>query len=108
MIPGSSTCRRNRPPRSGVSRFPRVLVRNSLGSGLCLVSYLDPDTRHYPDRDAKERLNNSSSMPEIPVRSQSAAARGPPGHAGVAELTQRGFPLIAFGNPQMDDKDMTV
>lgn len=32
---------------------------------LCLVFSLDPHTRHYPDGDAKKRLNNSSSMPEI-------------------------------------------
>ncbi|KIA72034.1 hypothetical protein ANMWB30_32100 [Arthrobacter sp. MWB30] len=33
---------------------------------------LDPDTRHYPDRDTKKRLNNSSSMAEIRSKGQSA------------------------------------
>jgi hypothetical protein len=42
-----------------------------MGSGLCLVFHLDPDTRHYPDRDAKKRLNNSSSMPDFIHRSES-------------------------------------
>jgi hypothetical protein len=32
---------------------------------------LDPDTRHYPDRDTKKRLNNSSSMAEIWCKGQS-------------------------------------
>jgi len=50
----------HRPPRSGVSRFPRRLDRIPWGSGLCLGFNLDPDTRHYPDRDTKKRLNNSS------------------------------------------------
>ncbi|WP_345036159.1 hypothetical protein [Arthrobacter methylotrophus] len=35
------------------------------GSGLCLGFSLDPDIRHYPDRDTKKRLNNSPSMPEF-------------------------------------------
>jgi hypothetical protein len=46
-----------------------------MGSGLCLDFDLDPVTRHYPDRDAKKRLNNSSSMPDLGSRSESALSR---------------------------------
>lgn len=33
--------------------------------GYVLVFNLDPHTRHYPDGDAKKRLNNLSSMPDF-------------------------------------------
>lgn len=59
-----------------------------------MVFNLDPDTRHYPDRDTKKRLNNSSSMPDIIGRSESA-------------LLCRPW-IIAFGNRRMDDGVMTV
>ena len=80
-----------------------------------MVSHLDPGTRHYPDRDAKERLNNSSSMPEFAGRSESAAlastaiacARGrqPAGNVAVAVVI---LPAIVLNRRRMDDRGMTV
>jgi beta-glucosidase len=77
-----------------------------MGSGLCLVFHLDPVTRHYPDRDAKKRLNNSSSMADFVQRSESGMRTVPAQHltSGIAAIMR----VIAFSNSRLDDKGMTV
>src|SRR5688572_9204351 len=78
-------------------------ARSSMGSGLCLDFDLDPVTRHYPDRDAKKRLNNSSSMPEFIRGCESAPCAPPDTPAGLA---QPPCPLIAPADHRMDDRTM--
>src|SRR5919107_261330 len=78
-------------------------ARSSMGSGLCLDFDLDPVTRHYPDRDAKKRLNNSSSMPEFIRGCESAPCGLPDTPAGRAQPPCQ---LIAPTHPRMDDRTM--